>query len=164
MKGWLRTLVFYVTAFLANALLLVSTVWLYLRATEAPSEPGDTYYGIVELLPAILSIVPATLCMWLLRRLARRFAWRRWWQWALAGTAGGFTVIWGLGRLGLAIERTRLPLEWQSAKNTVMFLLLDGPLALSFLDWWLPLPALAAAASLLFLLQKTFGWQNASKQ
>lgn len=164
MKRWIATPLFYVTAFFANALFLVSSLWLFLRATEAPSEAGDSYYGVVEIAPAILTVLPATLAIWMLRRLARRTGRTNVWQWAVAGAAIGFAWIWLLGRAGLAVERAYFSQQWQSLKSGVQLALLDGPMSLSFYPWWLPLPALAATAALLFFLQRSLGWQTASNK
>lgn len=164
MKRWAGTLLYHLIAFLANAVLLVSSFWLYLRLTTPPSTPGDDYYSLVELLAPILTIVPATLGTWLLRRLARWFGWTRWRQWALAGTVVGLAVIWGLGRIGLAVESARFSLAWQPVKSGLMFLLLLGPMMYTFRPWWLPLPALVVVALVLWLAQRAFGWQPASKK
>jgi hypothetical protein len=164
MKRWAGTLLYHVIAFFANAVLLVLSFWLYLRATTPPSAPGDDYYNIVVLLPAILTILPATLGTWLLRRLARWFRWTRWWQWMLAGVLVGLAVIWGFGRAGLAVENAHFSLAWQSVKVAVMNFLLLGPMMYTFQPVGLPVPALAAVALLLWLAQRAFGWQTASKK
>ncbi len=163
MKRWAGTLLYHVIAFFANAVLLVGSFWLYLRAATPPSAPGDDYYNLIVLLPAILTIVPATLGTWLLRRFAKWFGWTRWWQWLAAGVAVGLAVIWTLGKAGLAVENAHFSFAWQSAKVTLMNLLL-GPMMYTFRPWWLPVPALAAVALLLWLAQRAFGWQTASKQ
>lgn len=159
MKTWVGTPLYYLTALVANGVLLPFTFWLYDRAQRGASEPGDSYYGIVQLIPPILTAVPVTLGMWLLRWLARRLAWTRWWQWMLAGTAIGLTMIWGAGKLGLTVEGAYFPPQRQSLKAGLMFLLL-GPMTFTFQPWWLPLPALAAASGVLFLVQRTLGWQK----
>jgi len=163
-KPWLRTPLFYVAAFFTNAFFLVSSLWLFIQAEQGASEPGDSYYGIVELLPALLTIIPATLGAWILRRLARWFSCRRWWQWLLAGSAIGLAVVQGLGRLGLAVERASFPVSWQPLKAALMEALLTGPMTFTFRPWWLPVPALAAVALVLFLVQRAFGWQTASNK
>ncbi len=159
MRPWVGTLLFYVTAFVANAVLLPLTFWLYDRAQRGASEPGDSYYGIVQLIPPILTAVPVTLGMWLLRRLARWFDWTRWWQWLPAGALIGLITILGAGKLGLSVESAYFPAERQSLKAALMFLLL-GPMTFTFQPWWLPLPALLAVCSALFLVQRALGWQN----
>jgi hypothetical protein len=163
MKRWAGTLLYHVIAFFANAGLLTGSYWLYLRATAPPSAPGDDYYNIVVLLPAILTILPATIGAWVLRRLARWFGWTRWWQWTLAGVLVGLAVIWGLGRAGLAVENARFSLAWQATKVALMNVLLLGPMMYTFQPWWLPAPALAAVALILWLAQRSFGWPVASK-
>ncbi|MGH9815840.1 MAG: hypothetical protein ACRD6I_07160, partial [Candidatus Acidiferrales bacterium] len=95
MKRWKGTLLYHTIAFFATAVLLPLSFWLYDRAQRGASEPGDSYYGIVQLIPPILTAVPVTLGMWLLRRLAQRLAWTQWWHWMLAGTAIGLAMIWG---------------------------------------------------------------------
>jgi len=162
MKRWAGTLLYYVIAFFANAVLLVGSFWLYLRLTTPPSEAGDDYYNIVVLLPAILTIVPATLGTWLLRRLAKWFAWTRWWHWLAAGVAVGLAVIWTLGKAGLAVENTHFSLAWQTVKVSLMNILL-GPMMYTFQPWWVPVPALAGVALILWRAQRAFGWQTASK-
>lgn len=164
MKPWAGTVLYHGIAFVANAVLLVGSFWLHLRVTTPPSAPGDDYYNLVVLLPAILTIIPATLGTWLLRRLAKWFGWTRWWQWALAGVVVGLAVIWGLGRVGLAVENARFSLAWQPVKSALMFGLLLGPMMYTFQPLGLPMPALAAVALLLWLAQRAFGWQSASKK
>lgn len=164
MKRWAGTLLYHVIALLANAVLLTGSFWLYLRATTPASAPGDDYYNIVVLLPAILTILPATIGTWLLRRLTRWLGWTRWWQWALAGVVTGLAVIWGLGQAGLAVENARFSLAWQATKVALMNTLLLGPMMYTFRPWWLPVPALAAVAVILWGAQRAFGWQTASKQ
>ncbi|MGH9817187.1 MAG: hypothetical protein ACRD6I_14015 [Candidatus Acidiferrales bacterium] len=70
MRRWVGTLLFYVTAFVANAVLLPLSFWLYDRAQRGASEPGDSYYGLMQLVPSILTAVPVSLGLWLLRRRA----------------------------------------------------------------------------------------------
>jgi hypothetical protein len=164
MKRWAGTLLYHVIAFFANAVLLVSSFWLYLRATTPPSASGDDYYNVIVLTPPILTILPATLGTWLLRRLAQSFGWTRRWQWALAGVVVGLAVIWGFGRAGMAVENARFSLAWQPLKSALMFGLLLGPMMYTFQPWWLPAPALAAVALILWLAQHAFGWQTASKK
>ncbi len=164
MKGWIGTLLYYAVAFFANALFLPLVYWLYMRSQQEPSEAGDSYYSIVTLLPALLSVLPLTLGAWLLRRLARWFAWTRWWQWLLAGALTGFVALWGFGKLGLVIERAYFSLAWQPVKSALMFGLLLGPMMFSFQPWWLPLPAILATTGVLFLVQRACGPNPASNR
>lgn len=164
MKRWVGTLLYHVIALAANAGALVFSFWIFLRMIAPPGTPGDDYYNLIVLLPAILTIVPATLGTWLLRRLARCFGWTRWWQWLAAGVAVGLAVIWGLGRVGLAVENAHFPLAWQTVKIGLMNLLLLGPMLYTFRVWWLPVPALAVVALILFAAQRSFGWQTASNK
>jgi hypothetical protein len=163
MKRWVGTLLYHLIALFANAVLLVGTFWLHLRVTTPPSAVGDDYYNIVILLPAILTILPATLGTWLLRRLACWLGWTRWWQWLLAGVVVGLAVIWGLGRVGLAVENAHFSLAWQTAKVTLMNLFFLGPMMYTFQPVGLPVPALATVALILWLAQRAFGRQSASK-
>jgi len=164
MKRILRTVLFYVVAFVAHAIFLTLTIWLKNRAEQGEATPGDDYYSVIALLPALLSVLPMTLGSWILRRLMRRLPRTYIWQWILGGVVIGVALVWGLGWVGLRIEGAHFSLAWQNLKSALMLGLLLGPMMFTFQPWWLPVLALGLTAALLFLVQRAFGWQAASKK
>ena len=83
-----------------------------------------------------------------LRRLAAALGWRSPWLWLVLGSATGWIVVWGLARLGYAIERTYFPAEWQSVKALLVFPFL-GPIMFHAQPLWLLLAVAAATALVL---------------
>jgi len=164
MKRLLRTVAFYVVAFVGHAVFLTFTIWLKNRAEQGDSTPGDDYYSVITLLPALLTVLPMTLGSWILRRLMRRLPRSYIWQWAIAGAAIGLALVWGLAWVGLRVEGAHFSLAWQNLKSALMLGLLLGPMMFTFQPRWLPVPALGLTAALLFLVQRAFGWQTASKK
>jgi len=156
--NWLRTFSYYLTAFVGGALAWGTTYYLYKRfgSSLALSASDDPYYLIIMVVPILQNALPQLLAAIVLRKLARRFAWRRWWQWLLAGSVLSLAVVYGFGRLGLLIEGNRLPPELQSLK-LLLFLALMGPIMASIQPLWVPVAAVAATSLLLWLVENVIG-------
>lgn len=150
MKPWLRTLLYYLAAFFGGVAAWLGAAFAYARmGATLPVEAEDPYYGIISLAPLALNAIWQFPAAVVLRKLARRLAWRAWWQWALAGTLVTLALLWGLGAAGNAIENARLPFQYQTWKATGLLLLL-GPMSLTLRPWWVGLVGAGLTATLLW--------------
>lgn len=156
---WLRsafgTLLYYLAALFLGVILLATAFHLHARSQHTVAEDEPMHLA-VSLLPALLSIVPQFLSAFLLRRLARWFAWTRAWQWMLVGSAVTLAVLWGCGQAGLALETAHVARHFQPFK-IVLMLLLVGSMMASTKPFWLPIPGAALLALVLFLIHQRFG-------
>jgi hypothetical protein len=150
----LRTFFYYLAAFAGGALIWGLTFYLHARGSGSISVEGteDPYYPIVSAVPILLNVLPQLAAAVLLRKLARRRAWRAAWQWLAAGTAISLALVFVFGWLGVALERARFSLELQGAKTILLFILL-GPMILTTKPLWLPALAVALVSLLLWLVE-----------
>jgi len=149
-KPWLRTLLYYVTAFLGGVAAWLGAAYAYAKmAAPMPLEAEDPYYEIITLAPLALNAILQMATAVVLRKLARRFALRAWWQWALAGTALSLALLWGLGAAGNAIESARFSFEYQKWKATALLFLL-GPMVLTMRPLWVGILGAGVTATLLW--------------
>lgn len=157
---WLRTFFYYLVAFAGGALAWGASYYLYKRFGSTMdtivSAPEDPYYNLIAVIPILQNALPQLLAAIVLRKLARRLRWSGWWQWLLAGSVISLAVVYSFGRIGLAIEAARLPLEWQSLKIAVFFALM-GPIMASILPLWIPLAAVGTTSLMLWLVEHGIG-------
>ncbi len=157
---WVRTILYYLTAFVGGAFAWGVFYYLYKRfgvsmdTMVSPSE--DSYYLIVAIVPILQNALPQLLAAIVLRKAARRMRWTSWWQWLLAGSVISLAVVFGFNRAGLAIEGARLPLAWQPLKIALFFALM-GPIMLSVLPLWVPLAAVGTTSLLLWVVERGAG-------
>lgn len=154
MKKWMRTFLYYLTAFAGGALLWAATFYLHARWTGSISVEGteDPYYAIISVVPILLNILPQLVAAMILRKLARRFSWHSAWQWLLAGAAISVVVLFACAGVGLAVEKARLSLELQGPK-TILLLILMGPIILTTKPLWLPAIPAAFLSLLLWAVE-----------
>ena len=81
-----------------------------------------------------------------------RFTWTHAWQWMGAGTAVALAVLWVFARVGMALDR------WHGAEQlrTVLLFGFIGPVFMSKNPLWLPIPAVAATAWVMFAVHRAF--------
>ena len=159
---WLRTFFYYVVAFGGGALAWGLAFYLHKRFDNTMSIEGtqDTFYPIIAVVPILQNALPQTIAAGILRRVAKKFAWAKVWQWLFAGMAISHAIVFIFGRLGLAIETARLPLEWQSLKMSVFFALMGPIMAVSVLPLWVPLLATGSISLILWCIATSCGKQN----
>ena len=152
----MRTFIYYLTAFAGGAVVWGVIFYLHKRYTEwGAGIPGDPYYMIVYILPILQNVVPQTLAALLLRKLARRMAWKAWWQWLLAGSLLSLLLVYAFSQVGLAIERAHFSLALQEVK--ALLLAFVGPMMVLTQPLWLSITAVAITSLGLWLVQHGFG-------
>ena len=150
MRPSLRTLLYYVTAFFGGVAAWLAAAYAYAKiGAPLPLESEDPYYEIITLAPLALNAIWQMASAVALRKLARRLAWRAWWQWALAGTALTLALLWGLGAAGNTIESAHFSFEYQKWKATALLFLL-GPMVLTMRPLWVGLLGAGMTATLLW--------------
>ncbi|GEM_PF-5125165 len=150
MRPWVRTLLYYAVALIGGAAAWFAAAYAYAKTSASlPPEADDPYYPVVSLVPLALNALWQVPAAMVLRKLARRWAWRAWWQWAVAGTLVTLALLWGLGAAGNAIENARLPFEYQTWKATGLLFLL-GPMSLTLRPWWVGVLGAWLSATLLW--------------
>ena len=156
--SWVRTVCFYLTAFVGGALAWGGTFYLYQRyvAEMNVPPPDDMYYWSTKVIPILQNALPQLLAAIVLRVTARRMAWNKLWQWLTAGSAISLAIVWGFGQVGIAIEGSQLPLALQSLKMTVFFALM-GPITASLLPLWVSVTAVALSSAMLWVVQHGVG-------
>jgi len=130
--------------------------WIELQFSRGASWQG-TFHGVSFLgfcfFGLIFGAVPALLFGWMLRRLMSFLSAGGLWLWIVTGAGIAFSLIWCLVALGQLLRDPRyLPC---SALPVWPFLVV-GPLALSDGHLWITLPVGAAAAAILFAVNRTF--------
>lgn len=155
MRSWVRTFLYYLVAFGGGAMVWGGTYYLHKQFTErAAGAPGDPYYMIVYALPFMQNAVPQTLAALFLRKLARRMAWKGWWQWVLAGSVLSILLVYATSQVGLAIERAHFSLEFQGVK--ALFLAFVGTMMVFTEPLWLSVVAASVTSLALWLVQHGF--------
>lgn len=156
--NWLRTIAYYFTAFAGGALAWGGVFYLYNRFVRdaGASEPGDPYFAIISIVPILLNVLPQLVAAVILRKLARRMAWRARWQWVLAGTVISLAVVFAAAHLALSLENARFSIELQRWKTMLMFMLL-GPMIVTTRPVWLPAIAVALVSFLLWAVEHAGG-------
>ena len=119
----------------------------------APRENVARDFLVVFFFTVMLTLLPMLLCAFLLRRAAVAFRWQTPWPWMLAGAALFLAVVQALGWLGNIVQTNRMVVEWW--RLPLMFVL-AGPMMAIKQPWWLPLPAGALTAWLLFRIHRAF--------
>lgn len=149
------TFLYYLTGIVVGCASLGATFYVHSVIQSRGEAPGDPFYWAITVLPGLLSVIPALLSAFALRRVARKMAWVKSWQWLLTGTVAGLAVFWLLGFAGLRLERTYFGTEFQPAKTILQFLLL-GPMLITTRPLWWPVPALLATSLILWLVERAF--------
>ncbi len=101
----------------------------------------------------MLTLLPMLLCAFLLRRAAVAFRWSTPWPWMLACAALFLALVQALGWLGNVVQTTKMVVEWW---RMALMVVLVGPMLAIKQPWWLPLPAGALTAWLLFRIHRAF--------
>ena len=91
-----------------------------------------------------------------LRRVTALLHWQAGWQWLIAGAVAGLAVLWILHWTGYALERMHFPPERQTLKSLLLYPFFVGPMMLAARPFWLPIPAFAATAFVLFRVHRAF--------
>lgn len=149
-------LVYYPAAVIAAGLFVAAAYYAHSVAQWGADERWARTFLVTLVVTTLGGLLPYLLAAFVLRRAARAGSWRRGWQWMAAGVAVGMAVLWTVVRCGYLVEQAYFPPEWQQAKSILMFPFL-GPIMLSAKPLWLPVPAFAATAYVLFRIQRAFG-------
>lgn len=150
------SIAYYLAAVVCGSFFLSASYSAYfLLFKGASSQNWARNFIFVYFFTVLLGLVPQILGAWALRRIATRLGWGAWWQWLLAGTAIFVAIVWGVGQLGLLVEGVRFPPEWMSAKVALMSVLV-GPIFVALNPMWVPVPAAAATAWVLYSVHRAF--------
>ncbi len=147
---------YYLAAWVCGCLFATVAFWLDIHVLRIPSmQDAFNPVGLLAFyfFGLILGAVPSLLFGWGLRRLMKPFPSSGVWVWAAAGAVLAFLLVWLLsGVAHLARDPRYLP---YSALPIWPFLIV-GPAYLADGNIWLMLPVGAAAAAVLFAVQRAF--------
>lgn len=147
------SLAYYFAAITLGSFFLAVTYFGYSLATGAPRENIGRDFLVTYFFTVMLTLLPMLLWAFLLRRAAVAFRWSAPWPWMLAGAALFLALMQALGWLGNAVQTDKLVVEWW--RMALMFVLV-GPMLAVQQPFWLPLPAGAVTAFLLYRVQRAF--------
>lgn len=152
------SIAYYSAGIVCGSFFLAASYYAYFLWTGASSQHWGRDFLYIYVLTIPLGLLPQLLAAWAVRQLARRFAWRSFGIWLLAGCLIWLGLLWVIGQLGVAVQATRGSPEWFYAKLAAMFLLV-GPMYAVQQPLWIPLPAAVATAWVLFTVHRAFEQQ-----
>jgi hypothetical protein len=147
------SLAYYFAAVTLGSFFLAVTYYAYFLLHGAPRDNIGRDFFAAFFFTILLTLLPTLLCAFLLRRAAVAFRWQSPWPWMLAGAALYLTFVQGMGWLGNAVDSNKMIVEWW--RMALMFALVGPRLAIKS-PWWLPLPAGALTAWLLYRIHRAF--------
>jgi hypothetical protein len=156
MRRAFGTFLYYLTAIVAGSILLAMTSAFEMRMRGESIESEVPFFSLVAIIPGLLSALPFWIGAFILRRLARRFAWNSVWVWLAVGIPLMLGAFWALSKLGFLLERTYFSMKWMAVKTAVMMLLV-GPMMTATKPWWLPIPSALLTILLLYLIHRALG-------
>jgi hypothetical protein len=147
------SLAYYFAAVTLGSFFLAVTYYLHFLLHGAPRENIGRDFLVTFFFTVMLTLLPMLLCAFLLRRAAVAFRWSALWPWILAGALLFLALVQAFGWLGNAVQTNKLVVEWWRMALTFV---LVGPMLAIKQPWWLPLPAGALTAWLLFRIHRAF--------
>ena len=147
------SLAYYFAAITLGSFFLAVTYYAHFLLSGAPRENVGRDFLVTFFFTVMLTLLPMLLCAFLLRRAAVSFRWSAPWSWVLAGAMLFLVLVQGFGWLGNAVQTNKMVVEWWRMALTF---LLVGPMLAVKQPWWLPLPAGALTAWLLFRIDRAF--------
>ena len=148
------SIAYYLAAAVCGSFFLAASYYGYFLWAGSSSQHWGRDFFFLYFFGLLFGVVPLILSAWALRRVAAWLGWRQGGQWLLAGTGIFVTVIWGLGRLGIALTDAVFP-----GVMTLMPLL-GGPMFAALYPPWIPLPAAIATAWVLHSVHRAFEEQK----
>jgi hypothetical protein len=147
------SLAYYLAAVTLGSFFLAVTYYVDFLLHGAARENIGRDFLVTYFFTVMLTLVPMLLSAFLLRRAAVAFRWSAPWSWMLAGAALFLALVQGLGWLGNVVQTDKLVVEWWRMALTFV---LVGPMLAVKQAFWLPLPAGAFTAWLLFRVHSAF--------
>jgi hypothetical protein len=148
------TLAYYLAAWVCGCFFISLPVWLHATAFgDLPfsSPPGVAGLLVFYFYSLIFGLLAALIGAFLLRRITALLAWRKAWQWVLAGAVLAPSVALALGHAGAQT------LGGQTSMDRLLSLAMMGPAVVVQEGAWLTAPGGAATAFILFQIHTTFG-------
>jgi hypothetical protein len=144
------SIAYYLAAAVCGSFFLAVCYFVYFQFAGSDSQHWGRDFLFLYFFAILFASLPVALGAWLLRRLVAKLDWKQAWQWLLAGTSVFLAVVWGLGRIGVALVDADAP------GAVALMPLLGGPMFAALYPPWIPLPAAAATAATLFLVHRAF--------
>ncbi len=148
------SIAYYLAAVVCGSFFLSTSYYGYFLWMGASSRHWVRDFLFIYVVTIPLALLPQLLGAWTLRRVALRLP-RRLYVWLSAGTLIWIALLWAVGQLGSAVHAARVSPEWSSIKVAVMFVLV-GPMYVAQQPFWIPLPAAAATAWVLYRVHRAF--------
>jgi hypothetical protein len=150
------SIVYYLGAVVCGCFFLAVSFYVFAVLKEGTSlEDWAKTAIIVYFFTIVFGLFPVLLGAFVLRRTMRALGWADVWRWVASGVGVFLGVLWALGVVGLWVERAYFAPQYQQVKAVLMFLLV-GPMMLTTKPFWLPIPAAATTAWVLFLIHRAF--------
>ncbi len=147
------SLAYYFAAITLGSFFLAVSYYVHFLLHGAPRENIGRDFLVTFFFAVMLTLLPMLLCAFLLRRAAVALRWSAPWPWMFAGATLFLTLVQGLGWLGNAVQTDKLVVEWWRMALTFA---LVGPMLAVKQPFWLPLPAGAVTAFLLYRIHRAF--------
>lgn len=148
------SIAYYLAAVVCGSFFLAVSYYGYFLWMGASSQHWARDFLFIYAVTIPLALLPQMLAAWTLRRLARGLP-RRVWIWLSAGTVIWIALLWFVGQIGTAVHAAKVSPEWSNIKVAVM-LVLVGPMYVAQQPLWIPLPAAAATAWVLYRVHRAF--------
>ena len=153
------SIAYYFAGIVCGSFFLAASYYGFLLSTGASSRQWGRDFLYIYFITIPLALLPQLFSAWLLRRIAARLAPRSLPVWLVCGALAWLAVFWSVGQLGVAVNQLRPQGAWTNLKVAVMFVLV-GPMFAVQQPLWIPLPAAAATAWVLFLVHRAFELQD----
>ena len=147
------SLAYYFAAVSLGSFFLSVTYYAHFLLHGAPQEKIGRDFLVTFFFTVMLTLLPMLFSAFLLRRAAVSFRWSTPWPWMLAGAALFLGLVQALGWLDNAVQTEKAVVEWW--RLALMYVLV-GPKLAVMQPWWLPLPAGAVTAFLLYRIHRAF--------
>lgn len=147
------SLAYYFAAITLGSFFLAVTYYAHSLLHGASRENIGRDFLVTFFFTVMLTLLPMLLAAFLLRRAAVALRWQTPWPWMLASAALFLALVQAFGWLGNVVQTNKMVVEWW---RMVLMFVLVGPMLAVKQPWWLPLPAGALTAWLLFRIHRAF--------
>jgi hypothetical protein len=158
------SLAYYLAAWVCGSFFIGLGLWIFAgwgRATGSSGFQGIWGFLFFCFLGLLSGACTTLLFAALVRRVVSLIPSAALWHWLLVGAGAGLAVTWGLAALGDLLEETAVDIH-SSLLSLVLLLVVGGPSLVWDQQWWLPIPAGAATAALLFYIHRAFAARKES--
>lgn len=149
------SLAYYFAAIVCGCFFVALTYYLHSALEWGFGERWGRDLLFAWFLSVIAGFLPILFFAFLLRRAAGLMKLSAAWQWMALGVVAGLATLSLLDRAGTLLEQLYFPAERQRLKSLLVFPFV-GPMMYAAKPLWLPIPAFAATAYVLYRIHRAF--------